>query len=89
MSQHLFCYLDFPLPLVPRKLPDHTLSPEFAVELWIQTFTTLINVKALATVPAEARLMFLTDRDRLSIRMIPAFHGLRQPMLTSSSFTQS
>ena len=88
MSQRLLLRLGFLLPPVPRKLPDHTLSPELTVELWVQTFTAPIDIETFATLPAKTSLMFLANADRLSLRMISTFHDLRQPVRTSSSFAQ-
>jgi hypothetical protein len=50
------------------------MGSEFTVELWVYTFTTMINVKALAAFLTEPCFMFLTNSDGLPVRMISAFH---------------
>ena len=60
--------------MVSRHLPDEALSPELAVEFWIEAFTTMVNVKALAALLAESCVMFLADSNRPSSRMILTVH---------------
>jgi hypothetical protein len=70
----LFPYLGFPLPLVPRHLPDDTLGSELAVEFWIKALTAVIDVKKRTALLTESCLMLLTDCNRLPIRMIFTLH---------------
>jgi len=35
----------------------------------------MIDIEALAAFPTKSSLMLLANSDRLTIRMIPAFHG--------------
>ncbi len=50
------------------------MGSEFTVELWIQTFTAVVNVETLTTLLTETCFMFLTDPDRLSVGMVSASH---------------
>ena len=61
------------LPSVSGPLPDETLGPELTVELGIEAFTAVIDIEALAALPAKTRLVFLTDRNGLPVRMVAAF----------------
>ena len=50
------------------------MGSELTVEFWINTLATVVNVKAFAAILTESRFMFLTNSDRLSVRMISAIH---------------
>jgi hypothetical protein len=50
------------------------LVSEFAVELWIDAVTAMVNIEALTALLAESCFMFLTNSDRLSVRMISTLH---------------
>ena len=53
--------LEIPLSQIPRQFPDGALTSELAVELRIEALTALLT---------ESCLMFLTDGDRFSIRVV-------------------
>ena len=72
LSPHL--PIDFFFPSVPRHLPDDALGSELAIKFWIYALTTMVNVETLAALSAEPALMFLTNGNRLSARMISTLH---------------
>jgi len=53
--------IDFLLPPVSRLLPNNTFGSEFAIELWVDAFTTMIDVQALATFLTESGFMLVAD----------------------------
>ena len=59
---------------VSRPLPDDALGSELAVELWVETVAARIDIKTLATLPAESCFVLLTNPNRLPVRMIRALH---------------
>jgi hypothetical protein len=78
--------IDFFLSPVSRPLPDDALCSELTIELWIDTFTAVIDVQALTALLTESGLMLVADPDGLSVRMIPALHHLFAPTLFFSRF---
>ena len=70
----LFPYLHFFFPPIPRHLPDQALSSKLTINFWIDALAAKVDIETLAALPAEPGLMFLTDSNRLSIRMISAIH---------------
>ncbi len=65
-------YLFF--PSFPRLLIDDTPGSEFAVEFGVEALTTLFDVKTLTALLTKACLVFLTDGNGLSVRMLSALH---------------
>jgi hypothetical protein len=59
---------------VPRHLPDQALGSKLTIKFWIDAIAAMVDIETLATLSAEPGLMFLTDSDRLSIRMISTLH---------------
>jgi len=62
------------LPPIPRHLPDQALSSKLTIKFWIDAFAAKVDIQTLAALPAEPGLMFLTDSNRLSVRMTFALH---------------
>ena len=46
----------------------------------------MIDIEALAALPTKSSLIFLANSDRLTIRVIPAFHGRGSYALGSMTF---
>ena len=59
---------------LPCLFIDDTLGPELAVELRVEALTALFDFDTLAAFLAEACLVFLTDGNRLPLRMVSASH---------------
>jgi hypothetical protein len=72
LSPHLLIYVSF--PPVPRHLPNHTLSSVLAIELWVNALAALINVETFAALLTKSRFVFLTNSDRLPIRVFSTLH---------------
>ena len=72
LSPHFPIYLF--LPPVPRHLPDQALGSKLTIEFWIDALATMVNIETLAALAAEPGLMFLTDSDRLPVRMVFTLH---------------
>ncbi len=87
--EHLLCHpvvlshLFF--PAVSRHFPEDALSPEFAVEFWIDAITTEIGIETFAALLTKSSFVLLADCNRLSIRVIPAFHA---PISMNSRLTK-
>jgi len=65
-----------PLSAVSRHFPDHALRSEPAVDLRVNAFTAVVNVKALTALLTESLLIYLTDRDCLSVGVISTLHSI-------------
>ena len=72
VSPHLLIYRS--LPPVPRHLPNQALSPKLTVKFRIGALAAIVDIETLAALSTEPALMFLTDSNRLSVRMISTLH---------------
>jgi hypothetical protein len=72
LSRHPLIYVSF--PPVPRHLPNHTLRSVLAIELWVNALAALINVETFAALLTKSRFVFLTNCDRLPIRVLSTLH---------------
>ena len=72
LSPFLLIYLF--LSSVLGHLPDNALGSELAIEFWIDTLAAMVDIETLAALPTKPCFMFLTDSDRLPVRMISTLH---------------
>jgi hypothetical protein len=59
---------------VAGHLPDDTLGSESAIEFRVDTFAAVIDIHALAALPAETRFVLSTDRKCFVILMVLTSH---------------
>lgn len=63
-------------PPVAGHLPNDALSSELTVESRAEAFAAVFDLQALATFPAKAGFVLLTDRKGVTVRMVFTLHPL-------------
>lgn len=59
---------------VTGHFPNNALGSEFTVEPRAETFTAVIDIQTLATLPTKTGFVLLTDGKGFTIRMVSTLH---------------